>query len=533
MASDLTSCAWRWIRTNQLFEQNWTQSNSLNSSNWALDEFFFSSPKILSLEKSSEISILATIARWSSRWQRWASRVIAFSEITNSDSRLKYPSLLFWIVRFAHLCHWKVRAIGIWNPRLAALFSLDNDGVPNHSWSEVSFWLHLSRCVLWWWASNWIILLWFERNMLIFLCRKASKWWFAVVVVRVKWENMFWNVSVLHNWWRIFVQLIEKRSLRLPLFSLFDDDENEIVLDRMISPCSLSSNVSLTKRLIEVGQCSSSDVHRFSNRSEWIDGLDQWSIGETLPSLSPSLQFDQDLRLYFPAEKSKEVSSKVSSKWNSLPSNESLPLRLQVLLDKAKDLSSARDQPLEDTFLPFDSFNSSSFEQSEEKRPKKKEKKHSVRCPRHPLRSIGTDCSSSSTSGKECLTHRHEEENLDKILKEHLTSLFTRGSISQRTSIQIPLINIKHDNHFTRSIPSLDSTIILQRYEKLQQLLIQPMKTIQRRQEQAEEETRTTFALTITPLGLTDNQPSKKNPLFDRLNQQTGLTSLLFSPLLF
>ena len=293
----------------------------------------------------------------------------------------------------------------------------------------------------------------------------------------------------------------------------------------MVSSCSFSLNVLLTKRLIEVGDFSSNDSHRFSNRSEWIDGLDQWLNEEKLspsPS-SPSVHFDEDLRLYLPVENSKDARLKVSPKLNSIY-HECLPARLQVLVEKVKDLYLAgadRDDcsspvPLDQSFIQSDSFNSSLFEQSYERNPVQKEKR-SVRR-RHPLRPIASDYCSCS---KENVPRRNEEDNLDKILKEHLTSLFTRGSISKRTSIQIPLINIKHDNHFNRSIPPLDSTIILQRYEKLQQLLIHPSKRTLPIDKQEQEEI-TTFGLSITPLGLTSNHQLQNSHSFIHLDEQSG-----------
>lgn len=295
----------------------------------------------------------------------------------------------------------------------------------------------------------------------------------------------------------------------------------------MVSSCSISLNVLLTKRLIEVCDFSANDIHRFSNRSEWIEGLDQWLDEEKLspsPS-SPSVHFDEDLRLYLPVENSKDARLKVSPKLNSIY-HECLSARLQELAEKVKDLYLSGDDrddcpspaPLDQSSIQSDSFNSSSFEQSEERNPTKKVKR-SVRR-RHPLRSIASDYCSCSN---ENVRRRNEEDNLDKILKEHLTSLFTRGSISKRTSIQIPLINIKHDNHFNRSMPPIDSTVILQRYEKLQQLLIHPSKRTLRtdKQEQDREEI-PAFGLTITPLGLTSNHELQKSNSSIQLNEQSG-----------
>ena len=130
-----------------------------------------------------------------------------------------------------------------------------------------------------------------------------------------------------------------------------------------------------------------------------------------------------------------------------------------------------------------------------------------VRC---PLRQI-----QSNNSSRENQTKQNEElfnkERLKYLLKEQLNDLFTRETTNintKRPTIRIPQIQIKHQNFPPRTIPSSDPTLIMERYSKLQQLLISPplsqptinSKIINLHQSPLYFQGTSTLGLTVTPL---------------------------------
>jgi hypothetical protein len=70
----------------------------------------------------------------------------------------------------------------------------------------------------------------------------------------------------------------------------------------MVSYCSTGNNRSLTKYLIEASKKSSSSksFHNFMNKSQWIDGLDIWSLNDINHILKSDLEFHQDIGIYLP-----------------------------------------------------------------------------------------------------------------------------------------------------------------------------------------------------------------------------------------
>ncbi|KAG0416542.1 hypothetical protein DMUE_6437, partial [Dictyocoela muelleri] len=108
----------------------------------------------------------------------------------------------------------------------------------------------------------------------------------------------------------------------------------------MVSCCCSSLDRLLTKTLIEICDCPSNNFRHFSNRSEWIDGLDYWSLEENIfksDFCQNSLYFHEDLRLYFPRDEQVILSpiDLISSKVCRIVDH--LPKRLQNLIDQQKD----------------------------------------------------------------------------------------------------------------------------------------------------------------------------------------------------
>jgi hypothetical protein len=114
----------------------------------------------------------------------------------------------------------------------------------------------------------------------------------------------------------------------------------------MASYCSLSSDRSLTKRLIEISDCPSKCLHRFSHTPEWVDGLDIWSLSTRFKKCQRYGDFIQDIGLHLPRDE--KTNSRITSSKNDIISSKLLtnnyfPSRLRQLFEKEKDLLSEND----------------------------------------------------------------------------------------------------------------------------------------------------------------------------------------------
>lgn len=127
---------------------------------------------------------------------------------------------------------------------------------------------------------------------------------------------------------------------------------------------------------------------------------------------------------------------------------------------------------------------------------------------------------------------------MEYLLKEELTNLFHRESTnicSKRSFIRIPSVDIKHENNLLKSNSSIDSTLIMERYTKLKQLLINPSinqsrinsKSNDLRQSPVIFQPISTFGLTVTPLDFSSSKQlqnsSQQKETINRLVIQSGL----------
>lgn len=103
------------------------------------------------------------------------------------------------------------------------------------------------------------------------------------------------------------------------------------------------------------------------------------------------------------------------------------------------------------------------------------------------------------------------QDKIKSLLKQQITSLFCRESTNinnRKTLVRIPLIEIKHKNYTTKTIPIIDSTLIMEKYDKLQRLLMSRStnkttnnnKFINNSQSPTDYKDISTFGLTITPV---------------------------------
>jgi hypothetical protein len=126
------------------------------------------------------------------------------------------------------------------------------------------------------------------------------------------------------------------------------------------------------------------------------------------------------------------------------------------------------------------------------------------------------------------------QEKFEIILKEHLTHLFTRGATTtfhpKRTLIKIPSVDIKHHNISPKTISSLsnpDPTLIMERYDKLQQLLLptsSSQPTINNRQSLLFFQGTSTLGLTVTSLEFSSSKQFQ-SPSQETITQQDNSIS--------
>lgn len=163
---------------------------------------------------------------------------------------------------------------------------------------------------------------------------------------------------------------------------------------------------------------------------------------------------------------------------------------------------------------------------------------------RYPLRHIG----SRIYPNEEQLKKENQKLNREKfqnLLKEQITNIFSRETNQKRTFIQIPSVQIKHQNIQSKSNTQTDPNLIIERYQKLQQLLISPIptqptiqqKSIDFRQSPILFQGISSFGLTVTPLDFSSSKQllnsSLDKTLTDRNSSPTNRPSGFFSFLSF
>ena len=262
-------------------------------------------------------------------------------------------------------------------------------------------------------------------------------------------------------------------------------DENVGQMNICLSGKCSTSTSNCSRQLIDLDIDSSTIFEReihFRNNSQWINGLNRWSQNEQIFS-ADSEAFDQDLRIFYPKIHSKSIEKDKDKSLSIVLSfvDRSLPQRLQELIVK-QNLSylheDFRRQSLNDNDQSHisivnreenDSINNENhFQQS-------KHRKTSKMVVRHPLRSIQSEFSSSSvrlTSERESDASINDDQ-YSSILKDQFQSLIplSRRWFHYQTK---PMSTIDDSSRslFNEKSSSNQSKLILQRYEKLQQLLI-------------------------------------------------------------
>lgn len=248
----------------------------------------------------------------------------------------------------------------------------------------------------------------------------------------------------------------------------------------------LSSTCS--RQLIDLDIDSSTIFEReihFRNNSQWIKGLNRWNQNEQLFS-SDSEQFDEDLRMFYPKIRWKSIENDKDKRLSIVLSfvDRSLPQRLQELIVK-QNLSyiNDHDDTRRQSSIDNDSSHISIVYREENDSIKNathcqqsKHRKRSKIVVRHPLRSIQSEFSSSSSR----LTSDIDSHSSTKlyqyssIVKDQVQSLIPlcRRCYHYQNKQETSSIDDSSRILFNENSSSNQSNLILQRYEKLQQLLI-------------------------------------------------------------
>ncbi|CAF1281731.1 unnamed protein product [Rotaria sp. Silwood1] len=302
----------------------------------------------------------------------------------------------------------------------------------------------------------------------------------------------------------------------------------------MVSYCSPWNDRSLTQCLIECSNNRSKGFHHFVNKSQWIDGLDIWSSSNIIRNNSiyeHNIDFHRDIGLYLPRcgkNNIQETFFDNDSIYSKKITSDFFPERLKKLFNKEKDLlindkhsniSSFDEQlsSIEDKQL------SKSFQQS-------KSTKITSSQVHFSLRQIKTQNSSRGKQSKQ-IHQSIYQKSLKSILKEQLTSLFTRetGNINhKRTLLKIPLAQIRHPNIPSKTGPIIDSKLIIERYDKLQQLLISRTvsqatlnnKLAKNHQSPLSYHETASFALNVTPVDFSSSKNFESSSFETNFDQE-------------
>lgn len=294
--------------------------------------------------------------------------------------------------------------------------------------------------------------------------------------------------------------------------------------------CCSSIDRSLTNRLIETSNIPLKSSYRFCHTPEWADGLDLWSsvgICSTIKNDINRRQFDFhcDLGLFLPRH---EKPSSAPTSFKNLQSNPKLstnhlpPERIRILLKKEKDLLLQNDlinQSVISTNLPppvplntlrqSNSLESSSTGE--------------IRLPLcHTRTRSSTPPSVHGTPPLPPPVHPNRVPQLNQdalkcLLKEHLTTLLTRGASTMNANRS--LVNLQtNEQKQTKN----DSKLLEERFSKLDELISsQQSKTNQT--SSIIFHPRSTLGLTITPVDLNPQKNSQTITLERMAQQRTFL----------
>lgn len=312
--------------------------------------------------------------------------------------------------------------------------------------------------------------------------------------------------------------------------------------------CSSSIDRSLTKRLID---CSNNPLKIssscFAHSPEWADGLDIWSSSQTSTTKPENsrrqFDFHRDLGLYLPRHE-KPNSAPISSKnlhHHSTPTITQLPPeRLRILIRREKDFLLQNDlsnppviidhQPplslpppptnslrlCSSFFFFFPSiFFCSSLLATSVEIPSTNEV-------RLPLRHIPTKPKSPPPVPlPPSQPPKLNQDTLKSLLKEHLTSLLTRGASTvnaHRSVINAPSFDIRQQ---IRTDPKL----MEERFAKLDEFIpTQQMKNSQPSPPPLIFYQRSTLGLTVTPVDLCTQRNTQMVSLEKMAQQRTIFT---------
>ncbi|CAF2699070.1 unnamed protein product [Rotaria sp. Silwood2] len=280
--------------------------------------------------------------------------------------------------------------------------------------------------------------------------------------------------------------------------------------------CCPSIDRSLTRHLIELSNSPFKSFSRFSHRPEWADGLDIWSSIEnsnTKNDLSRRhLDFHNDIGLYLPRHE-KPNSAPISLKGlhlnSKITNNHFTPERIRQLLKKEKDLlieNNLSDQKfiIENPIppVPTNTFRQSTYIESSQTNEI-----------RFPLRHITSKSPSppQQQQQQQQINPSLNQDTLKSLLKEHLTSLLTRGASTlngTRTLINVPSVEIKQQNRTdSKLIEELNSSSLP--FQQIKPNQTSPLIFHQR----------STFGLTVTPVDLS-SQKNFSSVSLEKMAQQ-------------
>ncbi|CAF4142869.1 unnamed protein product [Rotaria sordida] len=307
----------------------------------------------------------------------------------------------------------------------------------------------------------------------------------------------------------------------------------------MVSYCSTSNNRSLTKCLIESSNNSSQYFHRFVNISEWSDGLDLWSLSETIrknPISQHSLDFHHDIGLYLPRyerDNIPEISLENELIYSKRIINNYLPERLRKLFKKEKNLLIEDHSNISSSDEQLSSIEDNEFSTSIQQLKSIEIPSNKVRLSLRPVQCQNYLQEKQSKQIQQQNYPSFNREKLKSLLKEQLTSLFTRETTNinhKRTLIRIPLVEIKHRNLPPKTTPIIDPTLIMERYNKLQQLLISRTpsqatinnKLMNNHQPPLGYDEMSTFGLNVTPIGFSCSKSFESSFLETKFEQENS-----------
>ncbi|CAF3309419.1 unnamed protein product [Rotaria socialis] len=305
----------------------------------------------------------------------------------------------------------------------------------------------------------------------------------------------------------------------------------------MVSFCSSSNDQLLTKRLIESSNHPLQCFHRFVNKSEWTNGLDVWSPSETLRKNHCNqryLDFHHDIGLYLPRYENDNLQeTSIENDLNYLRGIEkiTLPKRLRTLMDKEKNLLKENHS---NNSSPDDQLSSIEENQYSNSIQQSKSSDIPSNKVRLSLRQVQSKNSLRENQLKQIRQENYRSVNQEKIkslLKQQITSLFCRESANinhKRTFIRIPLVEIKHKNFSPKTSSIIDSTLIMERYDKLQRLLISRTtsqatinnRLLNNRQSPLEYQKVSAFGLSVTPIDCFSSKNFENSSFEMKLEQE-------------